>query len=117
MKSMKWVAAVVLGAALIITAGCKKGVSTSELESAFKGSDQTAQSCVDKIAGCVKAGDYAGATAELGKLAGQAKLTPEQQKAISDTVEQIKAALAEKAQKAGQDATKAMGDMQKSLGK
>ncbi len=117
MKNMKWMVAVVMAAALMLTTACKKGVSTSELQSAFKGSDQTAQSSVDKVVGCVNAGDYAGASAELGKLAGQAKLTPEQQKAISDTLEQVKAALAEKVQKAGQDATKAMGDMQKNLGK
>ncbi len=116
MKSMKWVAAAVLAVALCMT-GCKKGVSTSELQSSFKGSDAAAQSCVDKVVACVKAGDYAGASAELGKLSGQAKLTPDQQKAITDTLDQVKKALAETAQKAGQDASKAIGDMQKSLGK
>ena len=113
---MKWVGAVLVAAALI-TAGCKKGVSTSQLESSFKGSEPAAQSAVDKVVACVKAQDYAGASTELGKLAGQAKLTPEQQKAVTDTLEQVKTALAEKVQKAGQDATKAVGDMQKSLGK
>jgi len=116
MKSIKWVAAVLMAAALITT-GCKKGVSTSQLESSFKGSESAAQSAVAKTVACVEAEDYAGATAELSGLASQPNLTPAQKQAIADLVEQIKKVLADQMQKTGQDATKAMGDMQKSLGK
>lgn len=117
MKQIKWMAALLMAAALIVTGCGEKGVKTSKLESSFKGSEPTLQTSVDKVVAAVKSADYASASAELQKLGAQAKLTDAQKQAVADLVEQVKAALAEKVQAASKDLNKAAGDLQKSLPK
>jgi len=117
MKQIKWMAAFLMAAVLIGTGCSEKGVKTSKLESSFKGSEPAAQSSVDKVVAAVKSEDYAAASAELQKLAAQAKLTDAQKQAVTDVVEQVKKALAAKVEAAGKDLNKAAGDLQKSLPK
>ena len=98
--------------------GCKKsGVDTSNLESSFKSAEPASQSSADKAVSAIKAGDYAGAMTELKSLGEKAKLTPEQQQAIKDMVAQLQQMVAGAAKQAGENASKAAGDMQKSLPK
>jgi len=105
-------------AAAFALGGCKKsGVDTSGLEKSFKSAEPASQSSADKVVSAVKAGDYAGATAELKTLAEQAKLTPEQQQAIKDVTAQLQQMIADAAKKAGEKANEAVGDLQKSLKK
>ncbi|HEX2999412.1 MAG TPA: hypothetical protein VHR86_04160 [Armatimonadota bacterium] len=99
--------------------GCskQKGVDTTKLQKSFAAADTTTQSTVNKIIIAVQSEDYPNATAELNKLATNAKLTPEQQQAIKDTLAQITKIASEQVQKAGEAATKAAGDVQKALPK
>ena len=114
---MVWLVSFLAVCALSIS-GCKKsGVDTRPLEKSFSSAEPATKGSADKADSAVKAGDYAGAMAELQKLAAQAKLTPEQQKAITDTLEQVRQQMAAAAEKAAGDAKKGMEDLQKSLGK
>ena len=98
--------------------GCKKsGVDTSKLENSFKSAETAAQSSVQKAVSAIKSADYAGAMTELKSVADKAKLTPEQQQAINDTVAQLQQMIADAAKQAGEKASEAVGDMQKSLKK
>jgi hypothetical protein len=97
--------------------GCKKseGVDTQPLEKSFASAEPAAKSSSDKAVAAIKAGNYSEGMAELGKLAQQAKLTPEQQQAVKDTLEQVKKQLAATMEKAGDQVNKAAGDLQKAL--
>ncbi|MCI0746441.1 MAG: hypothetical protein L0Y58_13645 [Verrucomicrobia subdivision 3 bacterium] len=105
--------------ALCFAAGCAKkdSVDTAKLEASFSTAEPTAKSEVDNAVAAVKAQDWAGATASLQKLAANVKLTEEQKKAVSDTLEQVGKMIKESADKAVGEASKALGDAQKSLGK
>ncbi len=118
MKVYQWILGALAAVALIIV-GCSKGssVDTAPLEKNFKSGDPAAQSSADKAVAAIKAGDYAGAMSELKTLAGNAKLTPEQQQAIKDVTAQVEKAIADAAAKAKEQAGKAVQDMQKSLPK
>lgn len=100
-------------------AGCgnKSGVNTSNLTKSFKTAEADVRAGVDKAVSAIKASDYNGALAALQETASKAKLTPEQQKALQDVIEQVKAKIAEMAGKAAEGANKAIGDLQKSLPK
>ncbi len=100
--------------------GCGKSSQTVDpapLESNFSSADASAKGSADKAVAAIKAGDYAGAMAELKTLGSNAKLTPAQKQAVSDVIAQIQQALASSAAKAQGDATKAASDLQKSLPK
>ena len=117
MKTLNVLLACIAALALVFT-GCKKsGVDTKPLERSFSSADTSAKNASDNAVAAIKAGDYAGAMAQLGSLASQAKLTPEQQQAIKDTLEQVKQQLAATAEKAGKEMQKGMEDMQKTLKK
>ncbi|MCX7824712.1 MAG: hypothetical protein N2689_04055 [Verrucomicrobiae bacterium] len=106
-------AVMILAAAFI---GCgKKGVDTSKLERSFQSAEPSAKQNVQNVVQAVEKQDYAAATASLQKLAAQAKLTPDQQEAVKEVLEQLKAKLAETAKKATGDAQKMMTDLQKSI--
>lgn len=105
-------------AAAVALGGCKKsGVDTSKLESSFKSAEPAAQTSVEKAVSAIKSADYAGALAELKSIAEKAKLTPEQEQAVKDIVAQVQQMLADTAKQAGEKASEAVGDLQKSLKK
>jgi hypothetical protein len=117
MKTLSLFLTLVTAAAFVFV-GCKKsGVDTKPIESSFSSAEPATKSGADKAVSAIKAGDYASAMAELQKLAGQAKLTPEQQQAIKDVLEQVKAQISAAAEKAAGDAKKGMEDLQKSINK
>jgi outer membrane protein assembly factor BamD (BamD/ComL family) len=99
--------------------GCSKksSVDTSKLESSFKSAEPATQSDVDKAVSSIKAGNYSDAMAQLQTVAKKAKLTPEQQQAIKDTIASIQKQMAEMANQAAGSAQKATSDLQKSLPK
>ena len=107
-------AALVVGIGLV---GCSKksSVDTGKLESSFRSAQPAAKSDVDKAVTAIKAGNYSEALTDLQSLAKKAKLTPEQQQAIKDTIAAIQKQMAEAASKAASDAQKAAGDLKKSL--
>jgi hypothetical protein len=115
---MKLIHTLITGLAVVAFAftGCKKsGVDTQPLEKSFSSAEPAAKSSSDKAVAAIKAGNYSEGMAELGKLAQQAKLTPEQQQAVKDTIEQVKKQLADAMEKAGKDLNKTAGDLQKAL--
>lgn len=118
MKRCKWLLIIATGATLAML-GCSKqsSVDTGPLQSSFKSAEPAAQTSADKAIAAIKAGDYSGALAEMKTLAGNAKLTPEQQQAVSDVVAQVEKAVADAAAKAKGEATKAADDLKKSLPK
>src|SRR5262249_23164823 len=99
--------AVVLSALLILS-GCNKksGVDTSKMERSFATADSPTKSEADKAVSAVKAQDYQGALMSLQKLAGQAKLTPDQQQAIQDVIAQVQKQVADTVNKAAGEAQK-----------
>jgi DNA-binding NtrC family response regulator len=118
MKLSSWTLAAVAVSALLVS-GCasKSSVDTAPLEKSFASAEPASKTAADKAVSAIKAGDYPGATAELQKLAAQAKLTPEQQQAVKETLAALQKQLSDVAAKATKDAGKAAGDLQKSLPK
>jgi len=115
---MTWILTALAVAALTLT-GCskKESVDTTPVEKSFASADPATKTSADQAVSAVKSGDYTGAMTQLQKLASQAKLTPEQQQAVKDVIDQVQKQLADTATKAGKDAEKAAGDLQKSLPK
>ena len=118
MKFNTWILTAVATSALLLS-GCasKSSVDTAPLEKTFASAEPANKTAADKAVSAIKGGDYPGATAELQKLAAQAKLTPEQQQAVKDTLATLQKQLSDVAAKATKDAGKAAGDLQKSLPK
>ena len=118
MKFIRWIV-IVHAAAALLASGCasKSSVDTAPLEKSFASAEPANKTVADKAVSAIKGGDYPGATAELQKLAAQAKLTPEQQQAVKDTLAALQKQLSDVAAKATKDAGKAAGDLQKSLPK
>ncbi len=101
-------------------AGCSKNqssVDTAPVEKSFSSAEPTTKTTADKAVSAIKAGDYTTALSELKTLAGNAKLTPEQQQAIKDVMAQVQKAITEKATQAQGEAGKAVDNLQKSLPK
>ena len=103
----------------LMIVGCakKSSVDTGKLESSFQTSEPATRSKVDSAVADIKSSDYAGAMASLQGLVKGTKLTPEQQEAIKDVVEQLKKLVADTPNITAEDATKALGDMQKAVPK
>jgi DNA-binding NtrC family response regulator len=118
MKLYKWTM-MTLAATLLLTSGCgsKTSVDTAPLEKSFASAEPANKTVADSAVSSIKSEDYPGAMAQLQKLASQAKLTPEQQQAIKDTLAQVQKQVADAATKAGKDAQKTATDLQKSLPK
>ena len=114
MKYCTWLITL-LAAVTVMLAGCSKktGVDTAKLQSAFKTTDATTSSSISKAVVAIESEDYSGAMSELKKIAANAKLTPEQQQAVKDTIDQITKMLGDKAK----EAVGAAGDLQKNLPK
>lgn len=96
--------------------GCG-GSPASKVESSFASAEPSLKEGAQKAVEAVKAGNYAGAAAQLQTLAANAKLTPEQQAAIKDLIADVQKHIQAKAAEAAENAKKAMGDLQKSFGK
>ena len=118
MKTMNWPLAA-LAIMMLIASGCSKksNVDTAPIENSFSTADPTIKSLSDQTVSAIKSADYSGAMADLQKLAAQSKLTPEQRQAVKDVLAQVQNQLSDSAAKAGKDAQKAAGDLQKSLPK
>ncbi len=114
---MKKLTLLALMCAALLGVACKKKteVDTKPLQQSFQSAPAPQQSAADKVVSAVKAGDYAGATAQLQQLAMQANLTPDQQKAISDTLKQVGDALKAKGEAAAKDVQQSVDQLQKSL--
>ena len=99
--------------------GCNKqgGVDTALFEKRFKSAEATVQTSADKVVTAIKSSDYSGALAELKTLAGNAKLTPEQQQVIKDVTAQVEKLIADAASKAVGEAGNALKDAAKALPK
>lgn len=101
--------------------GCGKSgsasVDPSPVEKSFAGAEDTVKATATKAVNAVKSADYNAAMSELLKLAADPKLTDSQKKAVAEVLDQLKAAVAEAGKEAAGDASKALGDAQKTLGK
>ena len=118
MKFTSWTVTI-LAVATLALIGCSKksSVDTTPLETSFASAEPASKATADKAVSAIKSGDYSSGMVELQKLAAQAKLTPEQQKAVKDVLGQVQKQLSDAAAKAGKDAEKAASDLQKSLPK
>ncbi len=119
MKLNKWIVLPMTAVALAF-AGCSKNqsnIDTAPVEKSFASAEPTAKTSAEKAVSAIKSGDYNSALSELKTLAGNAKLTPEQQQAIKDIMAQVQKAVADMAAKAQGAAGKAADDLQKSLPK
>jgi hypothetical protein len=119
MKRYLGLICVFLSATLLVI-GCGKSgdkVDAAPLEKSFASADASLKAAADKAVEAIKNADYTAATTELQKLLGNAKLTDEQRKAIQNVLDQIQKAVAAMSQKAAGEAGKAIGDVQKGLGK
>lgn len=119
MKTWSWIFAVALCTTLVLV-GCSKssgGVDAGPIEKSFAAAEPALKAAADKAVAAIKSADYSGALAELQKLGADVKLTEEQKKAITDTLAQLQKVIADLGAKAGNDASKALGDAQKALGK
>jgi outer membrane protein assembly factor BamD (BamD/ComL family) len=111
MKKRVWILLAVMSLSLAVF-GCGKAgsVDTSKLVSSFKSAPPAQQSDVDQIVSAIQGGSYSQAVTDLQSLASEAKLTPQQQRAIKDTIAALQAQMTK-------TAGKAAGDLQKSLPK
>ncbi len=109
MKHHIWIA--LLLALVVGFVGCssKKGeVDTAKLQKSFANSDQKVNSSVNQAVVDIQSEKYAEAITQLKKVAAEAKLTPEQEQVIKDTLEQLSKKVAEAAKGA-------VDQMQKSI--
>ena len=118
MKTSRWIHTAIMTVTLAM-AGCGKqsSVDTASFEKSFKTAEAAVQTSADKVVTAIKSADYTGAMTELKTLASNAKLTPEQQQAIKDVMAQVEKLIADTANKAAGEASKAMKDMPKALPK
>ncbi len=109
MKHLVWLVTLVAALAVGLAACSKKNeVDTAKLQKSFQTADSATQSTVNKAIVAIQSADYTEALNELKKVAGQAKLTPEQQQTVKDTIDQVTKMM-------GQKVEKAVGDLQKSI--
>jgi PBP1b-binding outer membrane lipoprotein LpoB len=105
-----------IAAAAFVVAGCSKtdgssSVDTAKLSAAFQAAEADAKTAVESVTTAVKNADYAGAITQLKALGDKYKLTPEQQKAVSEVVAQVQKAIEVAAGKATAEAGKAATDL------
>jgi len=119
MKINPWICAALVSAMLVLTGCSKSGASVdpAPVEKSFAGADSTLKAAADKAVTAIKGADYTSALVELQKLGANAKLTDDQKKSINDVLAQVQKAITDAGSKAAGDAGKALGDVQKSLGK
>ncbi|HXI84664.1 MAG TPA: hypothetical protein VNL17_11320 [Verrucomicrobiae bacterium] len=119
MKKFAWMPVVALGALLAISGCGKKGrVSTSELQSSFKSAEPAMQTLVNNAVLAVKSNNYPEALSNLQTLSHKARLTPDQQQAVKDTIAAIQQKASGTANKPAEEAQPKQPDyLQKLLGK
>lgn len=98
----------VLVVALIGCSSKKGEIDTAKLQKPFATADAKVNGTVNKAVVDIQTEDYASAMTTLQKLAAETKLTPEQQQAIKDTVDQL-------AKKLGDKAKSTINEMQKNV--
>ncbi len=109
MKQHIWIALILALVVGFVGCSSKKGeVDTAKLQKSFANSDQKVNSTVQQAVIAIQSDDYAGAITQLKKVAAEAKLTPEQQQVIKDTLDQL-------SKKVAESAKGAVNEMQKSM--
>ncbi|HEX2972287.1 MAG TPA: hypothetical protein VHP11_08130 [Tepidisphaeraceae bacterium] len=120
MKSGLLMVSCLLGLVFLMS-GCGKseggGIDTSKLQSAFSGAEVPAKAEVQKAITAIKAGEWTQALTALREAAKEARLTPEQQAAIKDVLQQVQTKVTGAVQSGAEQAKEAAGDLQKSLSK
>ena len=90
-----------------VVTGCKgRHVSTSDLQRYFKDAEPATHEIETNAVAAIKAGKYPEAISYLQKLAHKAKLSPDQQIAIRDTLAAVQKQIDDQAKKAAADAQK-----------
>lgn len=121
MKTTTWILTSLLAATLFIL-GCSKSdapgqVDATPVQKSFASAEPSVKATAEKAVEHVKAGNYQSALTELQQLAGNAKLTDEQKKAVSDVLAKVQQAIADTLKKATGEANKALEGVQKTFGK
>src|SRR5258707_14985047 len=90
-KLCTWLMAALCAVALSV-AGCgkKSGVNTSALTKSFESADAMTIAVVDETVAAIENADYVAAMTKLQRLATDFKLTPAQEQAVKDVIEQGK---------------------------
>ena len=117
MKTLIAVTGMIVIALLVGCAKKDEPVDTVKLEASFSTAEPSTKSKVDKVVASVNSQDWASASASLKDLASDAKLTEEQKKAVKDTMDDIAGKFKEAVEQVKDEANKALGEAQKSLGK
>lgn len=114
---MKFLTMVALAACLGLLAGCgqKSGVDTSRLEASFSANDAAGRNDAQAAVNHIQAGKYDDALVKLQKIASEPKLTPDQQAAVKDAMEQLQKQLSAKIDEAAQKINQAAEDLKKKL--
>jgi hypothetical protein len=111
MKTSQWFLSACFIAGLAL-AGCTKEssakVDTTQFEASFKTAEPDTRTASEKVVSNIKNADYSGSLADLKTLASKAKLTPEQQQSVKDTVSQVEKAISDGAAKVLNDANKGL---------
>jgi hypothetical protein len=117
-KKFGWMLVVTLGASLaIIGCGHKGRVSTSDLQNSFKSAEPAMQTLVDKAVGAVKSNNYPEALGDLQLLSHKARLTPDQQQSINDTITAIQDKIASTTNSPSATPQKTVDPLRQLLGK
>lgn len=78
--------------AMLLAPGCSSkhgGLDTGRAEASFQSAAPDQKAELDQVIASLSARDYPAAAATLGRLAGNARLTPVQREAVADLIEQV----------------------------
>lgn len=121
MRINGWILTAVMAATLALV-GCKPAsevakpvIDTAALETSFQSAEASVKESATKAIAAIKSADYAGAVAELKKLAEDAKLAPEQQQAVKDIMAKVQSAIGDAAGKVAGEAGKVADDAAKAV--